>query len=328
MKRNILLFLLFSLFGCVVWAQSKLTGFSYWFNNEYQKAQMVAFVPAKQHMIDTNIDASELSDGLNVLNIRYKDENEVYSSTVSKVFVKVPQHTTVGKKLVGYEYWFNNDYGNVNVVEILPAQQQVLMTDLNVMTLFEGLNLLNIRYKDESGFSSLTLTKMFFKIPQQIADDNKLVEYEYWFNNDYSQAKVTKISETVEHLLVTDLDASLLPEGINTLNFRYKDENGNYSVTIGNEFIKQGGNVGLIENTLNSSVKLYPNPSNGCFTVYLGNNFSKIEYSISDNKGTILQKEKMVNVQEFPVKLNAKEGVYFLWISAENTTRVFKVLVE
>ncbi|MCW8914135.1 MAG: hypothetical protein OQK06_12485, partial [Flavobacteriales bacterium] len=72
-------------------AQNKLSAYEYWFNNDYANAQVVNFTPATQHELTTPIDASTLNDGVNVFNIRYIDENNYYSSTLSKIFYKNTQ---------------------------------------------------------------------------------------------------------------------------------------------------------------------------------------------------------------------------------------------
>ncbi|HRU72437.1 MAG TPA: hypothetical protein P5206_03000, partial [Paludibacteraceae bacterium] len=51
--------------------------------------------------------------------------------------------------LVSYEYWFNNDYANMQSVAVTPTQSHVLNANFNITSLPNNLNLFNIRYKDE-----------------------------------------------------------------------------------------------------------------------------------------------------------------------------------
>ena len=66
-----------------------ITWFHEYVNNDYANAQTVT-IPTQTHVLDTNLDISALPNNVNILNIRCKDENGKYSSTLSKLFVKLP----------------------------------------------------------------------------------------------------------------------------------------------------------------------------------------------------------------------------------------------
>ncbi|HOF16155.1 MAG TPA: T9SS type A sorting domain-containing protein [Bacteroidales bacterium] len=234
------LLIAFTLLASIVSAQNKLVSYEYWFNNDYTNVQKVAISPTQTHVLNTNFDISALPNNVNVLNIRYKDGNGKYSSTLSKLFVKLPNAINAdSNNLVSYEYWFNNDYANAQTITISSTQTHVLDTNLNISALPNNVNILNIRYKDENGKYSSTLSKLFVKLPYAInADSNNLVSYEYWFNNDYTNAQTVTIPPTQTHVLDTNLDISALPNNVNILNIRCKDENGKYSSTLSKLFVK------------------------------------------------------------------------------------------
>ncbi|WP_372933826.1 PKD domain-containing protein [Mariniphaga sediminis] len=239
--KLILIFIFSFIWG--VKAQTNLASYEYWFNGDYATKQVATLPPTGQHHLAANIDASSLPDGVNVLHIRYKDENGLYSSTLSKVFYKNTALLVPNKKLSEYELWFNNDYGNKQVFEISPTIQHQLITTLDASGLPDGVNLLHIRYKDEMGLFSSTLSKVFYKNTEQLTTGKKLVEYEFWFNNDYNNLQIVPVTATVQHQLVTDIDATVLPDGVNVLNIRYKDEKGIYSSTLSKVFYKPEKNL-------------------------------------------------------------------------------------
>ena len=70
---------------------------------------------------------------------------------------------TPGNQLTGYEYWFNDDHANVQQVSITPAEQYELVAGIDVSGLHDGINILNIRYTDQNGIYSSTLSKAFYK---------------------------------------------------------------------------------------------------------------------------------------------------------------------
>ncbi|HQJ19623.1 MAG TPA: hypothetical protein PLQ61_00255, partial [Bacteroidales bacterium] len=71
-----------------LFAQNNLKSYEYWFNNDYSGKQTVVISSAAQHHLITSLDVSGLPDGVNVLNIRYRDEKNIYSSILSKTFYK------------------------------------------------------------------------------------------------------------------------------------------------------------------------------------------------------------------------------------------------
>jgi len=235
-KLKVLMMLLFA--GTAVWGQSNLAGYEYWFNNDYANKQIVDISPNTSHQLNTDFDVSSFPDGVNVFNIRYRDENGKYSSTLSKAFVKLNPVVSTNIKLVEYEYWFNNDYANKQIVDISPNTSHQLNTDFDVSSFPDGVNVFNIRYRDENGKYSSTLSKAFVKLNPSVSAHNKLVEYEYWFNNDYANKLIVAISPDASYQLNTGFDVSSFPDGVNVLNIRYKDEYGKYSAILNKAFVK------------------------------------------------------------------------------------------
>ncbi|MCB2220224.1 MAG: PKD domain-containing protein [Bacteroidetes bacterium] len=223
-------------------SDKNLVEYEYWFNNDYGNKQVVPITPAPNHQLNAEIDASDLSDGVNVFNIRYRDENHVFSSTLSKVFYKNTEVTVSDKNLVEYEYWFNNDYGNKQVVPITPAPNHQLNAEIDASDLSDGVNVFNIRYRDENYVFSSTLSRVFYKNTEVTLSDKNLVGFEWWFNNDYQNKQVVPITPSTQHQLITDLDVSVLPEGVNVFSIRYKDENNVFSSTMSKVFYKKNPN--------------------------------------------------------------------------------------
>ena len=234
------LLIAFALLAGIVSAQTNLVSYEYWFNNDYANVQTVNIAPTQIHVLNTNLDVSALPNNVNLLHIRYKDENGKYGSTLSKLFMKLPVAEIPGtSKLVSYEYWFNNDYAKAQTVAVSPSQTHVLNAKLDITALPNNINLLNIRYKDGNGKYGTTLSKLFMKLPvAEIPGTSKLVSYEYWFNNDYANAQTIAVSPSQTHVLDANLDVTALPSHVNLLNIRYKNENGQYSSTLSKLFVK------------------------------------------------------------------------------------------
>ena len=229
-------------------AQNDLVSYEYWFNNDYANVIGNTFSTASSHELDTDIDVSSLPDGINILNIRYKNQNNIYSSTLSKMFYKNTEQLIVNKNLTGYEYWFNNDFDNVTRTDITPSSSNIFIADLDISSLPDGVNSFNVRYIDEQGKYSSTLSKVFLKNSELLSGGKNLTTYQYWFNNDFGNKTEVAFASSNEHLFVADLDISTLPDGVNIFNIRYKDERGVFSTTFSKMFLKYENNLSDVNN--------------------------------------------------------------------------------
>mgnify|MGYP000035350161 FL=1 len=250
---------IYSCFACFlfVWlwfsapAQNKLNAYEYWFNNNYSERQLVSIVPAVEHQFNELLDVSALPDGVNLFHIRYRDEQGLFGSTLNRLFFKKPFTLSDEGKLISYEYWFNNDYESKQLVSLTPSDGHLLSSNIDVSSLPDGVNVFNFRTKDENGIFSATFSKIFLHHAGSLASENQLVAYETWFNNDFESRQIVSISSSDQQQLTVSLQASMLPDGVNLLNIRYKDENNRYSSTLSRVFVKT-------ENTLvNNKIAAY-----------------------------------------------------------------------
>jgi hypothetical protein len=76
--------------------------------------------------------------------------------------------------------------------------------------------------------------------------------------------------------------------------------------------------VGISEKDLSKEVKIYPNPSNGEFTIELPKENASWKITISDTQGRIIYKETTEKKIEH-LKLDVENGVYMIFISNPKT---------
>ena len=235
------LLIAFALLAGIVSAQTNLVSYEYWFNNDYANVQTVNIAPTQIHVLNTNLDVSALPNNVNLLHIRYKDENGKYGSTLSKLFMKLPVAEIPGtSKLVSYEYWFNNDYANAQTIAVSPSQTHVLDANLDVTALPNNVNLLNIRYKDGNGKYGSTLSKLFMKLPNAEIVDNKLTDYIYWFDDDFENAITVTLPENVKthHWAELLTLPGNMAGGDHEINIRFKDSLDMWSIPFTKAFVK------------------------------------------------------------------------------------------
>jgi hypothetical protein len=108
--------------------------------------------------------------------------------------------------------------------------------------------------------------------------------------------------------------------------------NGNYAVEL-----TQNGcvdtsscvtitNLGILENSFGNTMMVYPNPTNGHFSIDLGNTFIKAEIQITDVLGKIIISEKVVSSQTLDLFIQDPVGVYFVTVKADGKKAVIRVV--
>lgn len=206
----------------------QIVAYEYAFNNgEY--LTYVPITPNTDFNLLTDIDVNSLTNALNVLHIRFKDDTGKWSVMKSHLFMTHFADVPVTKQIVGYEYAFNNGEF-LTYVPITPETDFNLLTDIDVSQLTQALNVLHIRFKDNTGKFSVMKSHLFMKpfLGEQ-TPDNQIVEYYYWFDTDVANLQTWSVSP-VNPLVVTELNMTGLWEGDHELHTQYKDVYGKYSV--------------------------------------------------------------------------------------------------
>lgn len=82
--------------------------------------------------------------------------------------------------------------------------------------------------------------------------------------------------------------------------------------------------IEAIESTLNSSI--YPNPTNGDFSIEMNRNIEQLEIRISDISGKVVYARSYENSQKVNLNLNEAPGVYFITILADGMQENYKLI--
>jgi type IX secretion system substrate protein/beta-propeller repeat-containing protein len=110
--------------------------------------------------------------------------------------------------------------------------------------------------------------------------------------------------------------------------------NGNYAVEVTqNSCVDTSAcftviGVGVSENNWKSNLNLYPNPTNGQFSIDLGENFSETNIQIFDLGGRVVYQKIIENKRLVSLDLKAQKGIYFVRISTEKKQSTFKLIKQ
>ena len=97
----------------------------------------------------------------------------------------------------------------------------------------------NLGYFFSTKFKTLSVFSFLLTMSIILPAQQNIVEYEYWFNDDFNNRTITAITPVSQYHLDTSLSVSTLPNGINVINFRAKDSQGKYSVITSQIFYKK-----------------------------------------------------------------------------------------
>ncbi len=200
------------------------------YQTSFNGSDAVSYFPITpvQHLnLSTLVDTSTLTNAYNMLQLRFKDDQGYWSSIVSQPIIKVPAGTLDEKKLIAYEYMFNQGE-NLHYVPISPQNDVIMAADLNATGLSNTLNILNIRFQDDSGMWSSYVSQFVIVIPEGISGVKNIVAYEYAFNEGEFVTEVPLTPQT-DYLLLTQITPPELTQSLNIFHIRFKDESGMYS---------------------------------------------------------------------------------------------------
>ena len=84
--------------------------------------------------------------------------------------------------------------------------------------------------------------------------------------------------------------------------------------------------IGIIENSFDSQLVVYPNPTIGNFTIDLGATYNSVSVTISDVKGKLIQSNTFKDSQLLDLNLSEPNGVYLLKIESESNKAIIRIL--
>jgi len=229
-------------------AQNNIKNWEYWFDNDYESLVREPLNPSEILTIDKEIPVSGLSFGLHTLNFRFEDETNGWSPALSRFF---SYYTNSGipviRQVTQLQYWYNENIGQVNTIDI-PATANLNLDELiDVSALNEGLHTLNYRFSDKMGGWSPALSRFFSYYTNSGAPViHQLTQLQYWFDENFEQVVTTDIPVNSNHNLDELIDVSALNEGLHTVNYRFKDESGGWSPAL-SKFFSHYPNSGVPE---------------------------------------------------------------------------------
>ncbi|MDD2635775.1 MAG: PKD domain-containing protein [Bacteroidales bacterium] len=133
-----------------------------------------------------------------------------------------------------YQYWFDDDYSNATTTVLSPEQTLNLQADIDATHLTPGVHIMYIRFKDTNDRWSSPIPQYIYRFADQSfsSPNNKIVEYQYWFDDGFENLVNQPIIASQNYQLLTDIDASALNSGVHIFYIRFLDDRGQWSSPI------------------------------------------------------------------------------------------------
>jgi len=210
---------------------AELVEYEYWYDDEYTTAQTNTTVNGAQVMLNEMKETTDLAQGIHTFHIRFKDSQGLWSSVLSNYFYKVPETmSSTSAELVAYEYWFDDNYASAQYETAANSNQVILNEMLETTLLTNGAHTFHIRFKDNQGTWSSILSHYFYKTNQQALENNFIVAYRYWLDDDFEDAVYKNMDPPAEQLeLIEALDFTMIPKDEYAIHFQFKDSTGLWS---------------------------------------------------------------------------------------------------
>ena len=294
-----------------------IVAYEYWLDNDYNNA-VVVNTPAQQQInINELISMTSLNNGVHIFNIRFKDNTDLWSSVVSQFFYKTPQQTVIQNVITQYRFGFDNDFENAYYVSLTPDKQINLTDNLDLTKITKGKHAIHFQFKDTLGMWSVVIADSTFNT----------------VNTSVTQNGVT-LSANAAGAIYQWLDCN---SGNSVLNGETNrtftaTQNGSYAVKVTQDGIIDTSscfavtNVGILENTFDNDIKVFPNPTKGLFIVNLGTTLAEFTVSITDMQGKRISESTYFNTDMFEMNLNVQPGIYLLTIYSGNKRATIRLI--
>ncbi len=217
-----------------------IKSYEYWFDNNYSTKVTIPIMPVSTFTLNSDIPTTGLNNGLHSFHIRFKDKNDNWSSIISQFFNKMQPTYNIPNNIIGYEYWFDSNYDSVISQSVSPQQIYTMNTDIPANSLSNGLHSYHVRYKDNYGQWSSVVSQFFNKMQPTYGDTNNIVNYEYWFDNNYNSKVIQAVSPQQIYSMINNIPADSLNNGLHSFHIRYKDTRGQWSSIVSQFFNKSG----------------------------------------------------------------------------------------
>ena len=230
-RFSIVVALLFSLSAI---SQTHLTGYEYWFDNNYAERISSAISPASTVELNTQVNTQSLSLGLHVYNVRFVDDSSRFSSVLSQLFLCGGSQNLIN----AVQYWFDDDV-QPTLVEISPQLNYSFTSSVDASALTDGLHRIHMRFRESGGVWSVATSAFIQKYGNSSSILNRIKGYRYWLDDSAESAANIELGVAASPFeLVETINMQPIPHGVHVTHYQFQDLSGAWSVVLSDTIMK------------------------------------------------------------------------------------------
>lgn len=213
-----------------------ISAYQYWFDDNFANSVTQTGSGTASFIFSNDINTNGLLNGLHVLHVRFKDNANLWSETLSQFFYKAPLAGSPGT-ITAYQYWFDQNFAGAAEQSVTPGGVYTLSAPLDAGLLLAGLHVFTVRFLDNHNTWSSTSSQFFYK--PAATGTNNITRYQYWYDQDFAGAVQQVITPSTTYHLTAPLNATALLNGLHTVSVRFSDVLGKWSSTTTQFFYKE-----------------------------------------------------------------------------------------
>ena len=220
---HIVFVLLIACTTSIVRAQS-VVRYQYWIDStRINETTTELTATTEPREISWSPDLTGIKEGMHTLHYRLQDSNNEWSVPYAWQFFVIRRIVNTTIEVTNIEYWVDTDSDNRTTAAV--TNDSIAFT-LDASTLHEGMHTLYYRFKDNEGEYSIPYAWQFFVVRHVVNTIIKVTDIEYWVDTDYDNRSTMTVTDDS---VAFTLDASTLREGMHTLYYRFRDNEGEHS---------------------------------------------------------------------------------------------------
>jgi hypothetical protein len=133
------------------------------------------------------------------------------------------------QKISNCEYWFNNNLLSKQHIGIPPNVAIQFKGAFSTPSLKDGLNIIHIRFGDDSGRYSIPISQYFYRRTPSSPAEASITAYQYWIDNQHGSSVLQTVSPVASLNLNTAIDFTTLQAGLHFFHIRFKDNTNMWS---------------------------------------------------------------------------------------------------
>ena len=206
-----------------------ISAYQYWFDQNFSLAVQQNLTASSVYTFSAPLNAASLVPGLHVVHLRFLDNSNKWSSTISQFFYKTT--APAATNITTFQYWYDQDFAGTVQQSLTPSGTAVLSDQLSTTALLNGLHAISVRFSDSKGKWSGILTQFFYKEKTNNVTDNKITGYRYWFDERDSILNLVDIAPFMNPLIINQpIAADGMDSGQHVIHFQFRDMNGKWSM--------------------------------------------------------------------------------------------------